>query len=167
MPRRAQPKAVHQLTAAQFDEMFPIGNEDACKAYLKARRWPKGVRCPRCDNPSVYYLPSREWHWQCTKCAPGGSEGYRFSILVGTIFENTNKPLRDWFKVAHLMLTSKKGTSARQLYRYMGFGSVKTAWMMAHKIRFALIEKNAEKLGGTVETDETFIGGKRSQSPLG
>ena len=68
-------------------------------------------------------------------------EGYRFSILVGTIFENTNKPLRDWFKVAHLMLTSKKGMSARQLYRYMGFGSVKTAWLMAHKIRLALVEQ--------------------------
>jgi len=160
MTRSARPKAVHQLTAPQFDKMFPMGNEDACKAYLKARRWPDGVRCPRCGNPAVYDLPSRKWHWQCTKCAPGGSEGYRFSILVGTIFENTNKPLRDWFKVAHLMLTSKKGMSARQLYRYMGFGSLKTAWLMAHKIRLALVEENTDKLGGIVEVDETWIGGK-------
>jgi hypothetical protein len=58
------------------------------------------------------------------------------------------------------MLTSKKGMSARQLYRYMGFGSVKTAWMMAHKIRLALVEENTDKLGGIVEVDETFIGGK-------
>jgi len=137
--------------------MFPVGNEDACKAYLKARRWPEGVRCPRCGNPAVYDLPSRKWHWQCEKCA---KDGYRFSIIAGTVFENTNKPLRDWFKVAHLMLTSKKGMSARQLYRYMGFGSVKTAWMMAHKIRLALVEENMDKLGGIVEVDETFIGGK-------
>jgi hypothetical protein len=151
------PKPVHQLTSAQFDRMFPVDDEDACKAYLKARRWPQGVVCPRCGNPAVYDLPSRKWHWQCEKCAP---DGYRFSIIAGTIFENTNKPLRDWFKVAHLILTSKKGMSARQLGRYMGFGSVKTAWLMGHKIRTALIENNMDKLGGIVEVDESFIGGK-------
>ena len=150
------PKPVHQLTAAQFDAMFPIGDEDACKAYLKARRWPQGVRCPRCGNPAVYELKSRKWHWQCEKCA---KDGYRFSIIAGTIFENTNKPLRDWFKVAHLMLTAKKGMSSRQIGRYMGFGSVKTAWLMCHKIRAALIEPEV-KLGGIVEVDETFVGGK-------
>lgn len=151
-----RPKAIHQLTSAQFDAMFPAGDEDACKAYLKARRWPDGVRCPRCGNPAVYDLKSRKWHWQCEKCAP---DGYRFSVIAGTIFENTNKPLRDWFKVAHLMLTSKKGMSARQLWRYMGFGSLKTAWSMAHKIRTALIEPET-KLGGIVEIDETYVGGK-------
>ena len=90
------------------------------------------------------------------QCAP---DGYRFSHIAGTIFENTNKPLRDWFKVAHLMLTSKKGMSALQIMRYMGFGCYKTAWLMCHKIRTALIE-DIEKLGGIVEVDETFIGGK-------
>jgi transposase-like protein len=154
---RRQPKPVHQLTSAQFDKLFPIGDEDACKAYLKARRWPDGVHCPRCGNPKVYDLKTRKWHWQCEQCAP---DGYRFSIIAGTVFENTNKPLRDWFKVAHLMLTSKKGMSARQLYRYMGFGSLKTAWYMAHRIRIALIEKDMDKLGGIVEVDESFIGGK-------
>jgi hypothetical protein len=153
--RAKQPKPVHQLTAAEFDAMFP--NEDACRAYLVARRWPKGVCCPRCGNPAVYDLPSKEWHWQCSKCAP---TGYRFSHLVGTIFENTNKPLRDWFKVAHLMLVSKKGMSALQIMRYMDFGSYKTAWEMCHKIRVALME-DIEKLGGIVEVDETFIGGKK------
>ncbi len=153
----SKPKAVHQLTSAQFDTMFPVGDEDACKAYLMARRWPHGVRCPRCGNPAVYDLKTRKWHWQCSKCS---DSGYRFSVIAGTIFENTNKPLRDWFKVAHLILTSKKGMSARQLGRYMGFGSVKTAWMMAHKIRLALVEENTDKLGGIVEVDETFIGGK-------
>jgi transposase-like protein len=153
---RRQPKAVHQLTSAQFDAMFPVGDEDACRAYLKARRWPDGVHCPRCGNPKVYDLKSRKWHWQCEQCAP---DGYRFSVIAGTVFENTNKPLRDWFKVAHLMLTSKKGMSARQLWRYMGFGSLKTAWYMAHRIRAALADKEIHKLGGIVEVDETFVGG--------
>jgi hypothetical protein len=154
MTRAKQPKPVHQLTAAQFDAMFP--DEDACRAYLVARRWPDGVRCPRCGNPGVYDLKTRAWHWQCHSCAP---DGYRFSHTVGTIFENTNKPLRDWFKVAHLMLVSKKGMSALQIMRYMGFGSYKTAWGMCHKIRVALIE-DIKQLGGIVEVDETFVGGK-------
>jgi IS1 family transposase/transposase-like protein len=148
-----RPKPVHQLTNAQFEALFP--DEDACKAYLVARRWPEGIRCPRCGNPGVYDLNSRQWHWQCEKCAPNG---YRFSHTVGTIFENTNKPLRDWFKVAHLMLTSKKGMSALQIMRYMGFGSYKTAWLMCHKIRTALVE-DIKQLGGIVEVDETYVGG--------
>jgi hypothetical protein len=95
--------------------------------------------------------------WQCYNCAPGS--GYRFSVIAGTIFENTNKPLRDWFKVVHLMLASKKGMSALQIQRMMGFGSYGTAHSMCHKIRAALIEPEA-KLGGIVEVDETWIGGK-------
>ena len=150
-----RPKPVHQLTSAQFDAMFPVGDEEACKAYLVARRWPDGVNCPRCGNTKVYKLASG-FHWQCEACA---KDGYRFSCIAATIFENTNKPLRDWFKITHLILTSKKGMSARQLGRYMGFGSVKTAWLMAHKIRTALIEPET-KLGGIVEVDETFVGGK-------
>src|SRR3984893_18388941 len=113
MARAKQLRQIHQLTVAQFEKMFP--DEEACKAYLQARRWPEGVCCPRCGNPAVYDLPSRKWHWQCAQCAPGGSTGYRFSILVDTIFENPNKPLRDWYRVIHLMLTSKKGMSALQI----------------------------------------------------
>jgi hypothetical protein len=150
-----RPKPVHQLTAAQFERMFP--DEDACRAYLVARRWPEGVCCPRCGNPAVYDLPSRKWHWQCERCAP---DGYRFSHIAGTIFENTNKPLRDWFRVIHLMLTSKKGMSALQIMRYMGFGSYKTAWYMCHRVRAALADRDFEKLAGIVEVDETFVGGK-------
>jgi transposase-like protein len=152
-----RPKPVHQLTSAQFDAMFP--NEDACCAYLVARRWPEGVRCPRCGAEVNRQVSTMPWHWQCKECAPDTT--YRFSHLAGTIFENTNKPLRDWFKVAHLMLVSKKGMSALQIMRYMGFGSYKTAWLMCHKIRVALTE-DIEQLGGIVEVDETFIGGKMS-----
>ena len=152
-----RPKPVHQLTSAQFDAMFP--NEDACCAYLVARRWPEGVHCPRCGAPVNRQVSTMPWHWQCKECAPDTT--YRFSHLAGTIFENTNKPLGDWFKVAHLMLVSKKGMSALQIMRYMGFGSYKTAWLMCHKIRAALVE-DIEQLGGIVEVDETFIGGKMS-----
>jgi transposase-like protein len=151
------PKPIHQLTSAQFDKMFP--NEDACCAYLVGRRWPEGVRCPRCGAAVNRQVSTMPWHWQCNECAPDTT--YRFSHLAGTIFENTNKPLRDWFKVAHLMLVSKKGMSALQIMRYMGFGSYKTAWLMCHKIRTALVE-DIEQLGGIVEVDETFVGGKMS-----
>jgi transposase-like protein len=151
-----RPKPVHQLTEAQFEAMFPNGDDDAPKAYLKARRWPDGVHCPRCGNPKVYDLRSRKWHWQCEQCAP---DGYRFSVIAGTIFENTNKPLRQWFKVVHLMTTSKKGISSLQIKRQMGFGSYETALNMTHKIRAAMMEPET-KLGGIVEVDETWVGGK-------
>ncbi|MBV9571933.1 MAG: IS1595 family transposase [Alphaproteobacteria bacterium] len=144
------------MTIPQWEAAFP--HDDACKAYLVRNRWPSGVACPRCGNVEVYEL-SRAFHWQCTACAPGGSTGYRFSVTVGTIFENTNKPLRDWFRVIHRMLVSKKGVSSHQIYREMGFGSYRTALYMTHRIRAALIDKNFRQLIGMVEVDETYIGG--------
>ncbi len=154
MAHRKQPKPIQQLTVAQFERMFP--DEDACCAYLVGRRWPKGVRCPRCGAENPTELKGHPWRWQCYQCAPQSS--YRFSHIAGTIFENTNKPLREWFRVVHLMLTSKKGISSLQIQRIMGFGSYETALNMTHKIRAALIEPET-KLGGIVEVDETFIGG--------
>jgi transposase-like protein len=153
----ARVKTIKKLTNQQFDHMFP--NEEACKSYLVTRRWPEGVHCPRCGNPDVYPVTNRPFHWQCSRCAPGGG-GYRFSVLVGTIFENTNKPLRDWFKVVHLILTSKKGISSLQVMRYMGFGSYKTALYMCNRIRAGLGEHRPDKLAGIVEVDETYVGGK-------
>jgi transposase-like protein len=154
MARAKQSPQIHQMSVAQFEAMFP--NEEACCAYLIGKRWPKGVRCPRCGSERVYDLKTRKWHWECPDCRQGGA--YRFSHLTGTIFENTKKPLRDWYRVIHLMLTSKKGMSARQIWRYMGFGSLETAWYMGHRVRVALIE-DIGKLGGIVEVDETFVGG--------
>jgi hypothetical protein len=149
-----RPKPVHQMTVVQFESMFP--DDEACKAYLVARRWPEGVACPRCGNTELYDASSyKSFHWQCRECAP---QGYRFSCIAGTIFENTNKPLREWFRVTHMMLTSKKGISALQIQRVMGFGSYGTAHSMCHKIRAALIEPET-KLGGIVEVDETYVGG--------
>ena len=148
---------IHQMTSAQFDRSFP--NEAACSAYLAAHRWPSGVACPRCGNVAVKAHGTIEFAWLCNECSPSGTN-YRFTVIAGTIFENTNKPLRDWFKVMHLMLTSKKGMSALQIMRYMGFGSYKTAWYMCHRIRGGLANEESQKLVGIVEIDETFIGGK-------
>ncbi len=112
----ASRKRIHQMTIPQWEKAFPT--EEACASYLIRHRWPKGVYCPRCGNREVYAL-GMEFHWQCHQCA---AQGYRFSVIAGTIFENTNKPLRDWFRVIHMMLTSKKGISALQVHRQMGFG---------------------------------------------
>jgi transposase-like protein len=155
MARAKQPRPIPQMSVAQWEAAFP--DEAACDAYLTKVRWPNGVSCPRCGNTEVYALPSRPGHWQCHACA---TSGYRFSTITGTIFENTNKDLRDWFRVIHLMLTAKKGISALQIQRYMGFGSYKTAWYMCHRVRTALQDNEFQKLAGMVEMDETFIGGK-------
>jgi hypothetical protein len=152
---RAKHKPVHQMTLKQFEEKFP--HETACKSYLRDQRWPKGVACPRCGNDKVYELKTREFHWQCENCA---EDGYRFSVIAGTIFENTNYPLCTWFRVIHMMLTSKKGVSALQIHRVIGTGSYRTAWYMCHRIRAGLQDKAFRKLIGIVEVDEIFVGGK-------
>lgn len=155
---------VHQLSIAEFEKQFP--DDDACKAYLQENRWPNGfIRCPRCGNHQVKAHGTRPFHWQCNMCAPQTT--YRFSVLVDTIFENTNKPLRDWFRVMHLMLTAKKGISALQVMRYMGFGSYETAWSMCCKIRVALGNTEFKKLIGYVEVDETYVGGKAKNKHKG
>jgi transposase-like protein len=158
-----RPKPVHQMTVGQFEARFV--DEETCARYLVARRWPNGVICPRCGNPKVFPVGSMPFKWQCYQCAP--DSGYRFSHIAGTIFENTNKPLREWFRVVHLlMLTSKKGISSLQIQRMMGFGSYETALNMTHKIRAALMEPET-KLGGIVEVDETFVGGKAKNRHIG
>jgi transposase-like protein len=152
----ANRKKIQQMTFPQWEKAFP--NEEACQTYLLHHRWPTGVKCPRCGNTEVYAL-SLAFRWQCHQCAP---QGYRFSVIAGTIFENTNKPLRQWFRVIHLMLTSKKGISALQIHRMMGFGSYRTAWSMCHRVRAGLANEEFRKLMGIVEVDETFIGGDDS-----
>jgi len=154
MAKKNHLKRIHQMTFVDWEKTFP--DERSCQAYLCLHRWREGVRCPRCGNTKVYTL-AMEFRWQCHQCA---KQGYRFSVIAGTVFENTNKPLRDWFRVIHLMLTSKKGISALQIHRMMGFGSYKTAWYMCHRIRAALADEEFRKLIGYVECDETMIGGE-------
>jgi hypothetical protein len=151
----AQAKFTRQMTIAQFEMAFP--DDDACKAYLQSRRWPVGVKCPRCANEKLSTLVARPFHWQCRSCS---DTGYRFSVLVGTIFENTNVGLRDWFRVIHMMLTSKKGVAALEVQRVMGFGSYRTAHYLCMRIRAGLVDPQFRQLMGIVEADETFIGGK-------
>jgi transposase-like protein len=152
-------KSLQQMSMKQWEVAFP--NEDACDAYLVAHRWPSGqVKCPRCGSERVYPLKNLKWHWECPECRVGGA--YRFSDISGTIFENTNKDLRDWFRVIHLMLTGKKGISALQVQRQLGFGSYRTAWYMRHRIRAGLANEDFRKLMGIVEVDETYIGGNDS-----
>ncbi len=153
-----EPKFVRQMTLAEFDRLFP--DEDSCKRYLMERRWPKGVRCPRCDNPKVYTLKFKPYHWACGLCCNKPRQPYRFSVTVGTVFENTNYPLRTWFKVLYFMLTSKKGISALQIHRMIGSGSYRTPWYMCQRLRAAMHDPDFQKLMGIVEVDETYMGGK-------
>jgi len=155
----SEPKFTRQMTVSQFDRLFP--DEDACREYLYLRRWPAGVHCPRCNNDHVYRgKDKRFWTWQCMKCGPKPRSPYRFSLATGTVFEESKKPLTHWFKILYLMLTSKKGISALQIHRMLGYGSYETAWYMCMRLRAALKDPDFRKLMGVVEVDETFIGGR-------
>src|SRR5690349_11583143 len=94
-------KHINQMTLGQWEKAFP--NEEACIAYLVENRWPDGVVCPRCGSVRVKEHGTMAWNWLCNDCSPSKTN-YRFSHITGTVFENTNKPLRDWFRVLHMML---------------------------------------------------------------
>lgn len=144
------------MTITEWEALFP--GDDACKAYLTRRRRPDGVvKCSRCGNDKVWELKGRPFHWQCNAYGP---RDYRFSVLVGSVFENTNIRLRQWFKVIYLMLISKKGISSLQIQRIIGFGSYRTALYVTHRIRAAFTGPEFRKLIGIVEVGETYVGGK-------
>jgi transposase-like protein len=150
------------MTFQQLMARFP--DEDACRKFLFERRWPDGVvHCPRCGkSETVYALKAFPWRWECSNPECRSGNAYRFSLLVGTIFENTKHPLVTWFKVLYTILQSKKGVSSRQLRR-MFFGetsSLHTAWYMGHRLRAAMRDPGFKQLMGIVEVDETYIGGK-------
>ena len=149
-------------TLDAFDKQF--ATDDACKTFLVEARWPHGVSCPRCERTEkIYCLKARPFHWVCKNTDCGDKNGYRFSILTRTIFENTKIPLVLWFKVGYLMLVAKKGVSANQLHRVIfgeGSGSdYRTTWYMCHRWRSAM-KGDVVQLTGEVEVDETYVGGK-------
>lgn len=149
-------------TLDAFDKEFQT--EELCKAFLTEMRWPKSITCPRCQSTEkIYTLKARPFHWICKNVRCGGRNGYRFSVLTGTIFQDTKVPLKIWFKVGYLMLISKKGISALQMHRVV-FGEhsgsdYHTTWYMCHRWRSAM-SGNVAPLKGEVEVDETFVGGK-------
>jgi transposase-like protein len=159
-------------TIDAFDREF--ANDVACKQFLIEMRWPDGVVCPRCgDKQKVYTLNTRPFHWVCKSgktTIEDGSEvlchkrnGYRFSVITHTIFEDTKIPLKLWFKVAYLILVSKKGISALQVHRTI-FGEYSThdyhtSWYMVMRWRAAMKGDALPPLTGEVEIDETFVGG--------
>lgn len=150
------------MTFEQFDRTFP--NDVACKEYIVAKRWPDGVRCPRCNRTEkVYTLKARPFHWVCCNGDCGGRKGYRFSVITHTIFQDTKVSLRIWFQIGYLMLTAKKGISSLQVRRVI-FGEDsgtdwRTCWYICHRWRAAM-KGDAFPLDGQIEVDETFVGGK-------
>jgi len=133
------------------------GNEDRCREYLALLRWPTGVRCPRCPEQTVISTLADRAVYECDSCR------YQFSVTAGTIFNDTHLPLWKWFLAVYLMCEGKKGVSANQLGRSIRV-AYKTAWYLCHRIRKAMTEVDAAKVGGvgrTVEMDETYVGGKR------
>ena len=133
--------------------MDTFHSEERCREYLAELRWPNGVACPRCGAMEHAY-DSERYVWDCYSC------GYQFSVLAGTIFHDTKLPLRKWLIATYLMIESKKGISANQMKRILGVGSYRTAWYLCHRIRHAMTEVRDDVLTGTVEMDETWVGGK-------
>jgi transposase-like protein len=139
--------------------MDEFGTDDRCREVLEELRWPQGIRCPRCKGKKVSRIKERS-QFDCEQCR------YQFSTLSGTIFHDTHLPLRKWFMAIYLTIESKKGMSANQMKRILGV-SYKTAWYLCHRIRTAMTELNPKKLKGTVEADETYVGGVLRNIPHG
>jgi len=133
-----------------------FGSDDRCRARLEKLRWPDGVECPRCNSKRIARRKNRtkaRHQLQCKSCR------YDFSVTSGTIFHDSHLSLWKWFLAVYLIVESKKGISANQLKRSLGV-TYKTAWYLAHRIRDALKEVDAQLLKGIVEVDETFVGGR-------
>lgn len=129
------------------------GNEDKCRAYLEELRWPDGVVCPRCASTSISRI-QKPRVFDCNSC------GYQFSVTSGTIFHDSHLPLWKWFLTAYMMVEAKKGVSANQIKRTINV-SYKTAWYLCHRIRAAMTVEAPTPLAGTVEVDETYVGGTK------
>jgi transposase-like protein len=128
---------------------------DRCREFLMSLRWPDGkVACPTCGSEHVVYLASvRRWKCYAKHAVP------QFSLKTGTIFEDSPLGLDKWLAALWLLVNAKNGISSCEIARAIGI-TQKSAWFMAHRLRFALHHGSFDKLSGDVEADETFIGGK-------
>jgi transposase-like protein len=147
-----------------LDERFtdPV----AAAEYLEGIRWPNGPVCPHCGetercNRLNGAATGKRRVYKCYACRK------QFTVMVGTIFESSHVPLNKWLAAFYLLCSSKKGMSAHQLHRMIGV-TYKTAWFMFHRIREAMKEPEfTSMMGGIVEADETYIGGRRKHSSRG
>jgi transposase-like protein/ribosomal protein L37AE/L43A len=135
-------------TLIEFESRF--STEEGCRQYLIQLRWPEGFQCPRCGGKEYWQI--REMLFQCTKCS------HQTSATAGTIFQDTHLPLKIWFRAMWWVTGQKDGASALGLKRVLGC-SYKTAWMLLHKFRRAMVRPGRERLSGNIEVDETYLGG--------
>jgi transposase-like protein len=139
----------------EFQDRFRT--DAACVAYLEELRWPEGFQCPGCGGRSSWRM-ARGRHL-CRSCRK------QVSVTVGTIFQGTRKPLRQWFQAMWHVTNQKQGVSALGLQAALGLGSYHTAWTWLHKLRRAMVRPGRNRLSGLVEVDEVFIGGEKSGKP--
>ena len=126
-----------------------------CREYMVLQRWPDGIRCPQCGSKSVYFDQSRNG-WECKTRHPKR----KFTLKTGTIFEDSPLGLDKWLPTVWMIANCKNGVSSWEIHRAIGV-TQKTAWFMLHRIRLAMQDaEDGGKLGGEVEVDETYIGGK-------
>jgi transposase-like protein len=136
-----------------------FNNEDAARVHFEAIRWSDGRVCPHCgtigNSTLLQGKTTRAGLYKCKDCRKP------FTATMGTIYERSHIPLHKWLLATQLMCASKKGISAAQLHRMLGFGSYRTAWFMAHRIREAMISDDNTPMGeggGDVFADETYFG---------
>jgi transposase-like protein len=143
------------MTLPEVNEMY--STDARCRELLERLRWPEGVMCPRCKDTRVSRLKDYA-RYECVGCE------YQFTVTSGTIFHDSHMPLPIWFLATLLICEAKKGMSALQLKRTIWGqhkGSYKTAWYLCHRIRRAMGTVERTMLDGTVEVDETYVGGRR------
>jgi transposase-like protein len=148
-----------ELSLGLLDERFTDAN--AAGEYLESIRWPDGPVCPHCGESERQPYRLKNQKRRLLKCAACRKQ---FTVTVGTIFESSHIPLNKWLLAFYLLCSSKKGMSAHQLHRMLGV-TYKTAWFMAHRIRYAMGEPPfTTRLSGKVEVDESYVGGKVRRS---
>ena len=154
---RRWPRAGADYPGSYADLLSWFPDDAACLDYLDWLRWPDGFACPHCGGTRAWRLA--DGRWSCGGCAR------RVSPTAGTIFHATRTPLTVWFVAAWHMTSQKHGISALGLKRVLGIGSEQTAWAMLRRFRTAMVRPGRERLGGTVEVDETFLGGPEPDRP--